>query len=472
LQSLIPPLVARKPRLSEPLGRFALALAALVVVTSSFDIFLVFEAGGTFRFGQLLAPVLAAIAIIRAVSGGHAPTLGALPLFAWLLVQLVFFPVTDFWPKSLGYCFWLCLDLSLMFSFVQLFSDNRRALIILLHWYLYSFGIVAVFGIIQFLLPLAGLPAPLIADWWVPERVARVNGFSYEPSYYASYLLIGFVLTAALQHSELRGLNPKITRAIYWLCASAIVLSSSRMGITFLLLDVISYPAKKLLCLAKHPRRFLFAPIQPKKLIPFAISFCALGLASFGTIRFVKGNPEIVTMLVAGTGVYGAAAHSVVARQDSFNDTLTVFEQHPWIGRSIGGVSSAIAELHGEQITSFKESKPFEGMSVFAEALAGSGLIGVVPFVIFLVATIYKPVKLAKSTSVFYSVWLRALVRALLFELAILQLNQNILRPYLWIHFAVLALVYSAAQQTVLGVRKRTDEGTPAMSPAGFINAR
>ncbi|MGI8959613.1 MAG: hypothetical protein ACR2IV_07620 [Bryobacteraceae bacterium] len=408
-----------------------------------------------------MATLLAIFAIIRAVSGGYASTLGALPVFAWLLVQLFFSPVTDFWPKSLGYCFWLLLDLSLMFSFVQLFSDNRRALISLLRWYLYSFGIVSAFGIIQFLLPLAGLPAPLVADWWVPERVARVNGLSYEPSYYASYLVIGFVLAAALRHSQLRGLNPKTTRAIYWLSASAIVLSSSRMGIAFLLLDVISYPAKELLYLAKHPRRFLFAPSRFKKLLPLAISFGVLGLAAFGTIKFVKGNPEIVTMLIAGTGVYGATAHSVVAREDSFNDTLTVFEQHPWIGRSIGGVSSAIAELRGEQITSFKESKPFEGMSVFAEALAGSGLIGILPFVVFLIATIYKPVKLARSTPLFYSVWLRALVRALLFELAILQLNQNILRPYLWIHLAILATVYSAAQRTASGIGKTATGGTP-----------
>jgi hypothetical protein len=448
-ETLPPPLLARRPTLSGPLNRFALVLAGLIVLTSSFDIFLVFELGGTFRFGQLLAPLLATIALIRAVSGGYTSTLGALPAFTWLLVQLVFFPVTDFWPKSLGYCFWLLLDLSLLFSFVQLFSDNREALITLLRWYLYSFGVIATFGIVQFLLPLAGLPAPLVVEWFLPGSIARVNGFSYEPSYYASYLLIGFVLVAALRRSQIHPLSPKAMNAIYWLTATAIVLSSSRMGIAFLLLDVISYPVRKWILALKNPKKIIFGPIRLKAALPVAIFLCVTGTGIFAAQRMIGQHPEIVPILAAGTGAYGTAAHSVVMRQDSFTDTLTVFAQNPLIGRSIGGVSSAIAELHGYAVTSFRDSKPFEGMSVFAEALAGSGIFGIVPFVMFLILTIYKPLKLAGSTPLFYSAWLRALVRALIFEWAILQFNQNILRPYLWIHIAILATVYAAARSSL-----------------------
>jgi hypothetical protein len=448
VESLPPPLRARKPALSGPLNRFALVFASLIILTSSFDIFLVFEVGGTFRFGQLLAPLLAAFAVIRAISGGYTSTLGALPVFTWLLVQLIFFPITDFWPKSLGYCFWLLLDLSLLFSFVQLFSDNREALITLLQCYLYSFGAIAAFGIIQFLLPLAGLPAPLVVEWFLPGSVARVNGFSYEPSYYASYLLIGFVLVSALRRSQIRPLSLKAMNAIYWLTAAAIVLSSSRIGIAFLLLDVMSYQAKKLILALQNPKTLLFTPIRLKAVLPTAIFLCLMGTGIFAAHRIVDQNPEIVPILAAGTGIYGTAAHSVVVRQGSFSDTLTIFAQNPLIGRSIGGVSSAIAELHGYTVTSFQDSKPFEGMSIFAEALAGSGIIGIIPFIIFLVLTIYKPLKLAGSSSPFYSAWLRALVRALIFELAILQFNQNILRPYLWIHIAILATAYSAARSS------------------------
>jgi hypothetical protein len=237
-------------------------------------------------------------------------------------------------------------------------------------------------------------------------------------------------------------------RGIYWLTGAAIVLSSSRMGISFLLLDIIWYPMREVFRLARYPRRILFAPIRLKSVLPPAIFLCVTVTGIYAAQRMVEQNSQIVPILVAGTGVYGTAAYSVVAREDSFADTIKVFAQNPLIGRSIGGVSSAIAELHAFNVTSFKDSKPFEGMSVFAEALAGSGIIGIIPFIVFLVLTIYKPLKLARSSSPFYSAWLRALVRALVFEWAILQLNQNILRPYLWIHIAILATVYAAARSS------------------------
>jgi hypothetical protein len=126
-----------------------------------------------------------------------------------------------------------------------------------------------------------------------------------------------------------------------------------------------------------------------------------------------------------------------------------VFLQHPFVGRSLGGMSSAIAETRGETIHSFEDAKTVEGMSVFAEALAASGVIGIIPFVWFLVATIRKPWILARTASPFYSSLLRAFVRSLIFAWAILQFNQNVLRPYLWTHLAILATVYAAALRGV-----------------------
>jgi hypothetical protein len=171
-----------------------------------------------------------------------------------------------------------------------------------------------------------------------------------------------------------------------------------------------------------------------------AIAVCLVKAAAV-----LEDHPETVTLLLGGTGLYGSAAHSVLDRENSIVDTLTVFEQNPLLGRSLGGVSYAIGELHGQRIASFKESKLFEGMSVFSEALAASGVIGILPFILFLAVTIYKPLKLTKSTSPYYAVWLTALVRALIFEWAILQFNQNMLRPYLWVHLAILATVYASA---------------------------
>jgi O-antigen ligase len=172
----------------------------------------------------------------------------------------------------------------------------------------------------------------------------------------------------------------------------------------------------------------------------------AVVLVSVATMAWER-NPAALLLFLNGTGVSDTAAHSVIQRESAFSDTLTVFTEHPLIGESLGGVSSGIAALHAYTVRSFEDSKPFEGMNIFAEALAASGIAGIAPFIWFLIETTAKPLNIAKRASPLDSALIRALVRALLFAWAILQFNQNILRPYLWVHLAVLAAVCAAAQR-------------------------
>jgi uncharacterized membrane protein YfcA len=173
-------------------------------------------------------------------------------------------------------------------------------------------------------------------------------------------------------------------------------------------------------------------------------------ISALGTVAAMafERNPTVLLMFLNGTGISDTAAHSVLEREGSFEETLQVFADHPFIGRSLGGVSSAIANLNGEIVHSFEESKAFEGMSVFAEALAASGVFGFIPFVWFLIVTTREPLRVARVTSPFHSAILRAFTRSLVFAWAILQVNQNILRPYLWVHLAMLATVYASARKS------------------------
>src|SRR6185312_10806870 len=70
-------LISRHPRtavrLSGPLNRAAVVVAILVTLTSSFDIFLVLEAGGNYRFCQIITPVLICLAIVKAARCGTIP---------------------------------------------------------------------------------------------------------------------------------------------------------------------------------------------------------------------------------------------------------------------------------------------------------------------------------------------------------------------------------------------------------------
>ena len=172
-QALPTPDLSQEPRLSPSLNRIAIVTAVLMMLTSSFDIFLALQAGGTYRFCQAIAPLLIALAAIRSLRGVKMPVLGALPLLIWLLFLILFIPNASFWPKSVAYCFWLLVNVLVVFAFVHLFSDNLPSLITILRWYVWSFGLVAMFGIVQFLLPLTGLVAPLVMEWWIPGQLAR-----------------------------------------------------------------------------------------------------------------------------------------------------------------------------------------------------------------------------------------------------------------------------------------------------------
>jgi len=199
-------------------------------------------------------------------------------------------------------------------------------------------------------------------------------------------------------------------------------------------------------------------------LIPSVLSLALASMLSVGGVILAENNPVLLLIFLNGTGVSDLPAHSIIERENSLEETLAAFVQHPLIGRSLGGVSSAIAENAGEVIHSFEESKNFEGMSVFAEVLAASGVIGFIPFLGFFVTTIRKPLALARIAPPFYSSLLRGLVRSLVFAWAVLQFNQNVLRPYLWTHVAILATVFAATLRAGKNEAACSSDGNSASS--------
>jgi O-antigen ligase len=120
-----------------------------------------------------------------------------------------------------------------------------------------------------------------------------------------------------------------------------------------------------------------------------------------------------------------------------------LFQNSPLIGYSLGGIAPAIAQLHGVTDLDFESVKEFEGNSIFVEVLAASGIFGFIPFFLFVWSIVWKPLALSKKLLSEQSKILVALSLSLIFEFVILQFNQVILRPYLWMHIAVLAACYS-----------------------------
>jgi O-antigen ligase len=165
------------------------------------------------------------------------------------------------------------------------------------------------------------------------------------------------------------------------------------------------------------------------------------------TLWAVKSQDKItkdLAVLAAGTGLYGTAAHSVNDREKSLSNTIAVFEKSPLVGYSLGGVATAIAVEHGTLVAGNSDAKHNEGGSVIVEVLAASGIIGVIPFLLYFGVLIGKPLSVSRRVGTQAGTVLAALTWAFLMELLILQFNQNILRAYLWFHVGVLSAAYTA----------------------------
>jgi hypothetical protein len=440
---------------------------AVIFFTSSFDKFLSLDLGPNIRIAQLVSLALIAAALITHRIGMTMELpLGAPWVLAWCAIQLAFVPVADFWLKSLAYCVWLVLNIALSFAMVNVFAGNPVRLQTLLKIYLISFVFVASFGIVQFALPIMGGPALLVEQWWLTGKVARVNGFSFEPSYYATYLIMGLVCLGSLRRSRVAEFRTMMWTFAYLLMVVAMILCSSRIGIAFVLIELSITPLRRLAKIVRKPSLVLGFHVSGRKILIAAACVWIAYIAIDKAVDWFDENPETIQLLVKGTGLLGTASHSVDEREEHFGDTLHAIADHPWMGSSLGGVTESVASYVGIKPQNFEETKRFEGQSVFAEVVAASGIPGSIPFFCFIVIYLVAPLKLARTASPFQAAWLRALVLSLTFEWAMLQFNQNILRLYLWVHIAVLATVFAAVRRQYFG----TDESGSLVTGYGAPN--
>lgn len=418
------------------IGRLAFVVAMLL---ASFDIFLAMRVYGfTFRASQLLlvVPFIYALGQCFTAKRIRVP-LGSGALLLWTAFILAFIPNTSFIERNIGYGVWLLLNVLMVAAAVQLFN-TKSWLRVLLHWYVASFLVISVAGLLQFVVAVSGLAAPFVTQWLIPGRVPRVNGFSYEPSYYATYLLLGWVFCAWLIEKRTDLLPSRLVYASFAASTIALVISTSRLGWAMMILWVLLLLVRRAVSL--KPLRL--------SLGGWLLTINIGGLVAAGVLLFAANQPEqALRFFAGGTGLFGTPAHSVVGRENTLLDTLHVFLESPLIGKSLGGVGPAVGERHWQDAGVDKPSRTREGMSVFIEVLAASGVIGVIPFLTYIGILLLRPLRAARQCSASYATVLTGLVWALAFELLVLQFNQNILRPYLWFHIAVLSAAYSVLSE-------------------------
>lgn len=406
-------------------GILVRAWLTLSIFTVSFDIVGVMEISNlTFRLTQLfILPVILSW-FMRSIcwNGKLVLPVGGGALLIWTLLQMVFVIRSPNLKNAVAYFCWLVFNVCVVFS-VSYFDCNMKWL---LRVYIRSYIFVACIGLLQFCLFRVGIS--FFITQTMNGEFGRINGFNYEPSYYATYLLMGAVFVSYLAetgNSEL--FSTQKLRLFQVLLFITIILSSSRMGILTLGLWVLFRLAARAAMVLKVGRG------NKKRILS---DVCLVALLAVVAVVILPAFLRTHRFLLSGLGIGGTPSHSVKDRLSGLITCVQIFKNSPLWGYSLGGVDPMIAYYKRIPYTTGDNGA---AMSVIGELLVASGLIGLFP----LLAYLYQLLRIPKRKS---SGFLRSgnpqdirkgLRYALCFEFIILCMNQNVLRPSLWMHIAI-----------------------------------
>jgi len=409
--------------------------------TSSCDVILNFNLGGSFRLAQILMIFICLAAVARIVQDGRIlwPR-GATAISLWVVVQLIFLPLAG--VLSIGLMFFALLVYTVigLLAIVQLYGQNDM-IEPLVKMYLLSFVAVASYGLLQFISPLFGVVAPFTAQFYVSGKLARINAFSFEPSYFATYMILGWIMVVDLRLSKAR-----IVEGRFWKWAAigltaAMFCSTSKGAWAVMLVELaarLTPPVwRSFKRLVSSGKILIWLPNSRVVIAGLVLVSLFGGGALY--LRKLHFDP---LFFLSGTGLAGSASHSLDTRVGDGFDTFHAFEDAPFIGRSVGGVAIYRAHREGIKVTTMEDVRRFWGFPVLLDVLLASGIIGVIPFLVFLYTSTFGSLRMARR----YwpderAKWLRAMARAMIFEWLMLAADQNLFRIYLWFHFTMVLLV-------------------------------
>ncbi len=407
---------------------FIKLLMIFCMFTSSCDIFLVLTVGGsTVRWGQIAMMALAAMAFFDVVKERKVKMpCGCGFLLGFVLVNTLFLYNCPSLRNGIGYNLWLILDVAMIYVAAH-FTDKAFSLDELLKWYILSFVCVAVFGILQKLLQFGHI-------YILVTQKSRINGFCFEPSYYATYMLAGWTVLAYLLEKGNEHLFPKRRTGIYFaICSIAIVLSTSKIGWAAMLM----WTAFRFL--AVYGRRSLRRG-RKKGFLCMVVAVPLAFFALYGALWVLNEKTDLVQVYLSGSGLFGTPAHSSLERWTRIGWMWRcIKEAHFWEGTSLGGIDPVLCMRQGIPYAPDLNGKAINVSLEIWMATGAAGLLLFLGFLFYISCWFpYKKCRDAREKEL-----LMAFVWGLAVQFAVLQINQNILRVYFWFSIAMVMAIES-----------------------------
>jgi hypothetical protein len=318
--------------------------------------------------------------------------------------------------RSLGYIgvylFNFCLYFFLPYQMVQTMDLDRFMRI-----YWSSFVMVGLYAVMQVGLSLFGIYEPFAL-----QRVgslARGQAWTYEPSYYALYIL------PYVMYQNGMALFREKTRGLKLFCQNMMMAVSTSTGL------IVSYPAF-FACAMINPLRE-----HSRKKLKKAVLFFLLSIGAATIFIYETALNTLFKFFY-----FGFSHGSFAARWDGIVACCKMFIRHPILGAGLGGVSTERFQeesTYDFKMITLQEFEAYDPTNCLTEVLASLGLVGLMTF-IYLGIVFYRAFQdVIKNDAIDLSV--KKTATALFLSLAVmiiaLQMNQGLFRPYVWIHAAV-----------------------------------
>lgn len=402
----------------------------LLLATLSCDQVLTFRAGASFNLR--LAHLCALALVLRLVfarlgtgRGWRLPLRPLQPLFLYLLVACV----GAFWsanlPKTVGYLAWALADVGVLFALIFELARTEEGFRFVRRAWCTGALVAAGFGLTQLALGFAHLPVPLSVQRL--GEFPRINGFNYEPAYYALYLesVAAVYLGRFVRGGE--GAGKAGALGLFLLVPAALSMSRSGwLGMGLLLGYVTVHGIRR-----ASPRALLAV-----------VAALGLAISALGTAlpqRFLAQAPKMAAMAL---DVHERS--STAPRLGMLGQAVEIFRRHPLLGVGLGGFGGYVVE-HPELLLDHSTPDPASIVTsnLWLEIASEIGILGVGLFLWFLLSLLAALWRAGRFTDTETAGWRDGLmISVALVFFVLFNFNQTLWRLDVWV---LLALAWALA---------------------------
>ena len=399
-----------------------LIIIFLIFILSSDDSIFVVDLGFNFRFVYFFLLICVLYFMLNAVNRKIVTPRQNIFMVFFLIISFISFVINPIRERSFFYFFQAALFYLYVCFLVDFCAIGNRFNKVF-NLYLLSFVCVAFFGLLQFVLGFFNIDMN-VNQWWIDGELPRINALSYEPSFFSTYMLSGWGTFVYLKEYQYDVINKRFCNLGYLLTLISILFSSSRIGFIVILAWYFHYLFKfvfKVFCKNRLSKKDLIHILKLAFLL-FILSF----------ILFI----DKLSFIFTGTGLKNTSSSSVSIRLQTFFQTIEVFVENYIFGVGLGNIPYHISKMNGVTSVDLTNVKDFEGNNVIIEIFAGTGLIGGLLFILFVINLVTKfsfAKKIIKEQAV-----LNSLIIGFILMFIALQINQNIFRIYFWVTVAMI----------------------------------